>query len=200
MLRTIHDLVALGESGLRELWSRGTGVTPEDLAGWVFRGWNTSLLAARSPVGGRAFAKGFFRHGAGVEGCNFLVRLHQGDWRIDMSRPFGFFAVSPADTSGWTRHGGNGRGKRALLLDYGRGWDQEILERWGVQLEWRLRVVSRLARVLRDLVVRPSNAADGLYVGRAFLTSALKLPVSCFALERWCAMPVWPSAQAEGAA
>jgi hypothetical protein len=53
----------------------------------------------------------------------------------------------------------------------------------------RLRVVGGLARPLRDLVVRPPHAADGLYVGRAFVTSTLKLPVSCFALERWSPMP-----------
>jgi hypothetical protein len=181
MLRTLDDLVGLGEAGLRELWRRGTAPDPEDLVGWVFRGWNTSLVAARSPVGGRAFAKGFFHAGTGVEGCNFVVGLRPGEWQLDTRHPFGFFAVSA------TVH--HSRPRAALLLDYGRGRERERLAAWGVRLGLRLRIVGRLARPLRDLVVRPPHAADGLYVGRAFVTSALHLPISCFALERWRPMP-----------
>src|SRR5437588_12527876 len=96
MFRILDDLIGLGEAGLRELWQRGTAPAPEELAGWVFRGWNTSLVAARSPVGGRAFAKGFFQDGAGVAGCNFVVRVRAGEWQIDTGHPFGFFAVRPA--------------------------------------------------------------------------------------------------------
>jgi len=181
MFRILDDLIGLGEAGLRELWQRGTAPAPEELAGWVFRGWNTSLVAARSPVGGRAFAKGFFQDGAGVAGCNFVVRVRAGEWEIDTGHPFGFFAVTPA--ADWSRR------RAALLLDYGRGRGRELLATWGVRPGLRLRVVGRLARPLRDLVVRAPHAADGLYVGRAFVTSTLKLPVSCFALERWSPMP-----------
>ncbi len=180
MLRTLDDLVGLRESGLRALWSRGTAPAPQELAGWVFRGWNTSLAAARSPVGGRAFAKGFLQHGGAVHGCNFVVRLRDGEWRIDTRQPFGFFAAYPSTAShDWSET------PAALLLDYGRGRDSDALATWGGRPGLRLRVVGRLARALRDLIVRPPDAADGLYVGRAFVTSALQLPVTCFALERW---------------
>jgi hypothetical protein len=181
MFRVLDDLIGLGETGLRELWGRGTAPAAEELVGWVFRGWNTSRVAARSPVGGRAFAKGFFRDGSGVAGCNFVVRIRAGEWQIDTSRPFGFFAVTPV--ADWSRR------PPAVLLDYGRGRGRELLAAWGVRPGLGLRLVGRLARPLRDLVVRPPHAADGLYVGRAFVTSTLKLPVSCFALERWSAMP-----------
>src|SRR5205807_1594088 len=84
----------------------------------------------------------------------------------------------------------DGRRRRAaLLLDYGRGRERERLAAWGVRPGLRFRVVGRLARPVRDQVVRPPHAADGLYVGRAFVTSTFKLPVSCFALERWSPMP-----------
>jgi hypothetical protein len=181
MFRILDDLIGLGDAGLREVWQRGTAPAAEELVGWVFRGWNTSRVAARSPVGGRAFAKGFFRDGAGVAGCNFVVRVRGGEWQIDTRHPFGFFAVTPA--ADWSRP------RPALLLDYGRGRGRELLAAWGVRPGLRLRIVGRLARPLRDLVVRPPHAADGLYVGRAFMTSTLKLPVSCFALERWSPMP-----------
>ena len=181
MFRILDDLISLGEGGLRELWQRGTPPAAEELAGWVFRGWNTSRVTARSPVGGRAFAKGFFREGTGVAGCNFVVRVRAGEWQIDTSHPFGFFAVTPV--ADWSHR------RAALLLDYGRGRGRELLAAWGVRPGLRLRLVGRLARPLRDLVVRPPHAADGLYVGRAFVTSTLKLPVSCFALERWSPMP-----------
>jgi len=181
MFRILDDLIRVGEAGLRELWLRGSAPATEELVGWVFRGWNTARVAARTPVGGRAFAKGFFRDGAGVAGCNFVVRVRAGEWHIDTGRPFGFFAVTPAAD--------RRRRRAALLLDYGRGRERERLAAWGVRPGLRFRVVGRLARPLRDLVVRPPHAADGLYVGRAFVTSTFKLPVSCFALERWSPMP-----------
>ena len=56
MLNHLDDLSGLGEAGLRDLWERGVAPAAEDLAGWVFRGWNTSSLAARSPVGVRTIA------------------------------------------------------------------------------------------------------------------------------------------------
>jgi hypothetical protein len=180
MFRRLDDLVGVGERGLRDLWQRGRAPAPDELAGWVFRGWNTSLAAARSPVGGRAFAKGFFRDAGGTHGCNFVASVRDGAWQVDTRRPFGFFAVYPAqESNAWSRH------PPALLLDYGRGRSAEFLEAWGVRHRLPLRVVGRLARPLRDLVVRPPNSAEGLYVGRAFVTSALRLPVTCFALERW---------------
>jgi hypothetical protein len=186
MLRHLDELVGVGEAGLRELWRRGSAPAAEELAGWVFRGWNTALAAARSPVGGRAFAKGFFRDAGAVHGCNFVARVRDGAWHVDTRHPFGFFAAYPTTLSGaWNAH------RAALLLDYGRGRGTEFLEAWGVQSGPRLRVVGWLARPLRDLVVRPPDAIEGLYVGRAFVTSALKLPVTCFALERW--RPITPS-------
>src|SRR5256714_9291087 len=100
MFRILDDLIGLGEAGLRELWQRGTAPTPQELAGWVFRGWNTSLVAARSPVGGRAFAKGFFHDGADVAGGNFVVRVQAGRLLIDTPHPFGCFALTP--TAAWT--------------------------------------------------------------------------------------------------
>lgn len=183
MLRHLDELVGLGDAGLRDLWRRGSPPTPEELVGWVFRGWNTGLAAARSPVGGRAFAKGFLRDAGGVQGCNFVVRVRDGTWHVDTHRPFGFFAVYPTTRSRAWRH------RPALLLDYGRGREARFLAAWPGRPELRLRVVGRLARPLRDVIVRPRDAAEGLYVGRAFLTSALKLPVTCFALERWRPMP-----------
>src|SRR2546430_1614270 len=109
MFRILDDLIRVGETGLRELWLRGSAPATEELVGWVFRGWNTARVAGRSPVGGRAFAKGFFRDGAGVAGCNFVVRVRAGEWHIDTGRPFGFFAVTPA--ADWRRR------RAALLLD-----------------------------------------------------------------------------------
>ena len=176
--RGLGDLAQLREAGLRELWRSGSAPPPEELAGWVFRGWNTSLAAARSPVGGRAFAKGLFLDGAAVRGCNFTVRIHDAAWWIDLHHPFGFFAAYPTTGApAW-------RGRPpALLLDYGRRPRPER-EPEGSRRP-ALRIVSWLARSLRDLIVRPPDAAPGLYVGRAFLSSTLQLPVTCFALERW---------------
>jgi hypothetical protein len=143
----------------------------------VFRGWNTSFAAARSPVGGRAFAKAFFRDGDSVRGCNFMVRVRDGAWQIDTGHPFGFFAAyASAESHAWSAW------RPALLLDYGRGAPGR--ERSRTNRRW-LRIVSWLARPLQDLIVRPPDAAEGLYVGRAFVSPALKLPVTCFALERW---------------
>ena len=176
MFRILDDLIGLGEAGLRELWQRGTAPAPEELAGWVFRGWNTSLVAARSPVGGRAFAKGFFQDGAGVAGCNFVVRVRAGEWEIDTGHPFGFFAVTPA--ADWSRRRAAlgvrlpepDRAAATLLHLTGSVSHVTGLRSRAAQSGWRL-------------------SADGLYVGRAFVTSTLKLPVSCFALERWSPMP-----------
>ncbi|PYP69335.1 MAG: hypothetical protein DMD36_10375 [Gemmatimonadetes bacterium] len=194
MLNHLDDLSGLGEAGLRDLWERGVAPAAEELAGWVFRGWNTSNLAARSPVGGRAFAKAFFRDAEAVHGCNFVVGTRHGEWEIDTRHPFGFFAVYPTTESrAWGRH------RAALLLDYGRGRGAEFLAAWGARPSVRLRVVERLARPLRDLIRRPPNAADGLYVGRAFVTSTLKLPVTCFALERWGRMTPEPVGSREPA-
>src|SRR5947199_454845 len=125
MFRILDDLIRVGETGLRELWLRGSAPATEELVGWVFRGWNTARIAARTPVGGRAFAKGFFRDGAGVAGCNFVVRVRAGEWHIDTGRPFGFFAVTPA--ADWRRR------RAALLLDYGRGRERERLAAGGVR-------------------------------------------------------------------
>jgi hypothetical protein len=177
MIRSLDDLVRLRDGGLRNLWMRGSVPSADELTGWVFRGWNTSFAAARSPVGGRAFAKGFFREGDTVGGCNFMVRVRDGAWQIDTDHPFGFFAAyASAESRAWSGW------RPALLLDYGRGAPGREI-RGSPRL--RLRIVSWLARPLQDLIVRPPDAADGLYVGWAFLSPAVKLPVTCFALERW---------------
>ena len=194
MLKHLDELSGLGEAGLRDLWERGVAPAAEELAGWVFRGWNTSRFAARSPVGGRAFAKAFFQDAGAVHGCNFVVGTRAGEWHIDTRHPFGFFAVYPtAESRAWGRH------RPALLLDYGRGRGAEFLAAWGVRSGLRLRLVGRMARPLRDLIRRPPNAAEGLYVGRAFVTTALKVPVTCFALERWGRMTPEPAGLRESA-
>src|SRR5919197_3548467 len=138
MIRSLDDLVRLRDGGLRNLWMRGSVPSADELVGGVFRGWNTALAAARSPVGGRAFAKGFFRESGAVQGCNFPVTVHGTEWRVNTDRPFGFFRVGPTEGSAWA-------GRRALLLDYGRGQER-------VSAGVRRRVVSRFAPVLRDLV------------------------------------------------
>jgi hypothetical protein len=179
MVQSFSELIRLGEAGLLNLWRRGVVAGADDLSGWLCRGWNTSRAAARSPVGGRAFAKGFFRVGDGVRGCNFVTHVRNGEWRIDTRHPFGFFAACASrESASW-------RGARAaLLLDYSRA---DGAREAGGSLT--LRIVSWLARPLQDLIVRPLEAADGLYVGRAFLFSRLKLPLTCFALERWRPLP-----------
>lgn len=174
-VQSFSELIRLGEAGLLDLWRCGAAAGPDDLAGWLCRGWNTSLGAARSPVGGRAFTKGFFREGGGVRGCNFVTRVRNGDWHVDTRHPFGFFAVGASGASTSWREA-----RAALLLDY----VQANRAREGSR-RLALRIVSWLARPLQDLIVRPRDAADGLFVGRAFLSSTLKLPLTCFALERW---------------
>ena len=177
MIRSFGELVQLRERGLLKLWRRGVAPAPDEVAGWLFRGWNSGIAAARSPVGGRAFAKAFFRDG--VRGCNFVTHVRNGEWQVDTRHPFGFFAVcASGESTSW-------RGARpALLLDYSRA---ERAREGGRRLA--LRLVSWLARPLQDLIVRSPEAADGLYVGRAFLFPTLQLPVTCFALERWRPLP-----------
>lgn len=180
MHRRFEELAASGEVAVRALWRSGTAPAPEELAGWIFRGWNTARAVQRSPLAGAAFAKAFFWSGNTLHGCNFPVTVRDGDWRLEIGQPFGFFAVYPtAEAATWAAL------PSGLLLDYGRGRGAEFLATWGVRLRPRLRLAARLARPLRDVVVRPSQAADGLYVGRAFVTTTLKLPVTCFVLERW---------------
>jgi hypothetical protein len=186
MSSTFYEIVSSGEAGLRHLWRAGGPPREAELVGWVFRGVNTSLAARRSPLAGAEFAKGFFADGPAVYGCNFPVAVEDGCWRIDLEHPFGFFQVYPVARSGEFR--GHPAG---LLLDYASGRGGEFLNRWGVVLDSRLRLTDRLARPLRDLVVVPRDVADGVYVGRAFLSTSLRVPVTTFALQRWAPMPAF---------
>lgn len=180
MSQTFEHLVELGEGKLRDLWREGTVPPPEELAGWIFWGINTSLLARRSPLAGARFAKGFFWAEGSLYGCNFPVANRDGIRHLDGERPFGFFQIYPTGRSRrWPEH------PQGLLLDYSRGRGREFRAQTGVHLSPRLRLTDRLAGPLRDVLVRPPGAADGVFLGRAFLTSTLKLPVTCFVLERW---------------
>jgi hypothetical protein len=186
MSSTFYEIVSSGEAGLRRQWRAGGLPHEEELVGWVFRGVNTSLAARRSPLAGAEFAKGFFADGPSVYGCNFPVTVESGRWEIDLEHPFGFFQVYPVPRTGEFR--GHPAG---LLLDYSRGRGGEFQGRWGVSLNSRLRLTDRLARPLRDLVVVPPDGSDGVYVGRAFLSTSLRVPVTCFALQRWEPMPAF---------
>ncbi len=177
MPHTFQDLTAGRGPALHRLWREGTAPEPEDLDGWVFRGRNTALLAR---LGGNGpFAKGFLRTERGHEGCNFPVRVRQAGWSVDTARPFGFFHVKAVPGAA------DGAPRSALLLDYGHG-RPEALRTGGPGVA--LRVVEWMARPLRDLLVRPPDAAVGVYLGRAFYGARLRLHVSYFVLERWRAM------------
>lgn len=171
MPHTFEELTRLPERELARLWRAGTAPAPEAIAGHVFRGRNTARTARLGPGGG-AFAKGFM----GADGCNFPVSVHGDAWRIDTERPFGFFHVGP------TVHEGTGA---ALLLDYGRGRARTFRERGARDPGVALRLVEQVARALRDVLVQPGEAADGVLLGRAFFTGTLRVPITYFVLERW---------------
>lgn len=171
MPHTFKELTRLPERELARLWQAGTAPPPESIAGQIFRGRNTGRAAHLGPGGG-AFAKGFM----GADGCNFPVSVHADLWHIDTECPFGFFHVVP------TVHGDGGA---ALLLDYGRGRARAFRERGARSPGIALRVVEQVARGLRDVLVQPDDAADGVLLGRAFFTERLRVPIAYFVLERW---------------
>ncbi len=174
MPHTFEDLTAGSSATLHQLWGAGEAPEPGALAGRVFRGRNTALLARLA--GNGPFAKGFIQTSSGLEGCNFPARVRQGVWTVDTTRPFGFFRVTRMDEPG------DDGPRSALLIDYGQG-RPDALRTGGPGLA--LRVVERMARPLRDVLVRPPGAADDVYLGRAFFGARRRLHVSYFVIESW---------------
>ena len=177
MSHAFAELTGLPEAELRSLWRRGTPPPPGGIEGLVFRGRNTAAAARFGPAAG-AFAKGFFRTGQEVDGCNFPVAVRGGEWQVDVAHPFGFFRVEP------NSHPVRGQGPpAALLLDYGRGRAASFRRRGAPRPGLSLRLLELAARPLRDLLVQPPDSPPGVLLGRAYFTGTLLVPVSFFVLE-----------------
>jgi hypothetical protein len=161
------ELAKLPHRELARAFLRGHAPVLDELAGWEFRGLNTTPVARLGRV--RKFVKGFERR----EGSrrDELVGYNRPVAQNRLSEPwvarphrFGWYRVSPVDpTERDNEH------LHAALLDYGRGgnpaWDP--------------------SRGLRDYLVQIDPRDPDLYLGRAYYAlGPARIPVSYFVLER----------------
>jgi hypothetical protein len=194
MPHAFEELSRLPARELRQLWLRGAPPLREDLADRVFRGRNIAA-AARSGPGGGAFAKAFFGSSAELDGCNFPVRVHAAEWRIDVGSPYGFFLLES------TVRVPRGAGPApSLLLDYGRGRAASYRARGAPRPPLAQRLLELAARPLREVLVRPVDWPATLLLGRAYFSGTLGVPLNFFVLEAWQPLSAaWATAPAAAA-
>ena len=165
-----RELAKASRAERARVFAAGTAPDIDALAGFEFRGWNTSWVTGL--LGFRKFVKGFFAGTSGAYGCNSPAEQNglDGDWRTKPSDEepgwYAFYAVDPAATT---------NPRDAVLLDYGRGHN------------------GFPAKLLRDHVVRVAPGDDDLLLGKAYLAvGPLRIPVSYFVLERRRRAPTTP--------
>jgi hypothetical protein len=153
---------------LEQAFLRGHTPEPADLAGWEFRGLNTTRLAWLGGI--KKFVKGFeWQDESGtagqLRGYNRPVRQNRvrGPWRPGDKR-FGWYQVARVDPTA-----PDNAYLHALLLDYGKGgnptWDPS-------------------AR-LRDYLIQPDPVDPTLYLGKAYYAlGRTRVPLSFFVIER----------------
>lgn len=165
------DLVTIATMDPAELcrvFDRGEPVSPNEVAGWEFRGYNVPQFA--SVLGIRKFVKGFKSVDGEVRGYNIKVAQNGGPlepW-IPLRNPdgtdirHGYYLVEPAPDSAPV--------PRSLFLDYGRGGNPRLDP----------------SSVLRDYLRKVEPGRDDLLIGRAYAEVLGRLIyVSEFILERW---------------
>lgn len=162
-----RELARLDRSELRRLMRRGVAVAPAEVAGAVFRGWNTARLS--SLLLSRKFLKRFHAPGPNglVRGENVLARQNSitAPWRPRFgARGLMPFVVMPPDRRT------EDDSRRGLVISYG-GWPGR----------GRLNPLSHVV----DYVVRPPPDRPGLLLGASwFEIGAHRVFLEHFVLER----------------
>ncbi len=166
------DYAVLARSSDRQLESifrSFPGPSPESLAGFEFRGFNTPAFTKL--LGIQKFIKGFFDAGNGVEGYNIPVRQNDfySPWlhRPDAENPkrFGFYRVSKVDPAARDNFY-----PQAVLLDYGASPRNAFY---------------RVEKVLRDYLIVPEPENPDLLLGKAYIAlGSARIKSNFFVLER----------------
>ncbi|MBI3553862.1 MAG: hypothetical protein HY077_15310 [Elusimicrobia bacterium] len=162
-------LARLSNNELEKIFRASKGPTPESLAGWEWRGYNTPWFC--SVIGIRQFIKGFFRNErGGIEGYNIPPKQTglDGEWvqkpSPEAPKRFGFYVVGPVRADSV-----DNLYPDALLLDYGAS---------PRNASWRVE------RLLRDYVVQPDEKNQDIMLGKAYLALGRRVPTSFFVIER----------------
>lgn len=157
---TFETLAQAGSGDLEQVLRDGTAPDPEELEGWIYRGWNREPV---SKLSGQKFKKGFRRRDGQAFGYNELVvqdgRGPHGEWksRLKDGRPrqFGYFRVSPVQQLPPDKL--NARHRHLVLFDY------NVPTNTGTNLP---------LRIIRDFVALPNPGDHSLMLGRAYLQLA----------------------------
>ena len=165
---SFEDLCGLGADLHDELFHRGVMPEFENLAGWQFKGWNSSLVSAA--MGIRRFIKGFWDKGGDWEDCDSIWGYNL--WVRQAGRPSdnwiasnSWFPSLPTETppANPVRHGiykvlpaknspGDHKFPHALLLDYGQGNNP----------------LTHMGRNLRDYMIQVYEDDPTLLLGKAY--------------------------------
>lgn len=164
-----RELAHFSNSQLEVILRAAKGPIPESLAGFEWRGCNTSWRLKM--LGLQKFIKGFFREGVLVEGYNIPVQQNGFDapWldRPTPERPkrFAFYLVTQV-----SQESVDNLYPESILLDYGAS---------------RKNRAYAIERLLRDYIVQPDPDNPDLLLGKAYLAvGRLRLPSNFFILER----------------
>lgn len=168
--RDFEEVCRLTRREQQALFERGEPPPIESLAGWDFRGWNSSLLPK---LGGfQKFVKGFYRkldarpgEGEGFN-CPVLQNGLDGEWLAlpadDEPKRFGFYTAAPL------REPSARAPAESLLLDYGAHPANPLLDP---------------SRRLRDLLVEIDGDPD-LLLGKAHVSLGRWFFAGYFVLAR----------------
>lgn len=165
---TYKELAVSSNSVLEEIFRAGKQPSPEQFAGYEFRGFNTPFFARL--LGIQQFIKGMFRNSKGkIEGYNISVRQTglDGQWEYKSSEPkrFGFYDVYPVRAGDRDNYYPD-----ATLLDYGSNPRNGLFDPW----------------VLRDYMVQPYAGNPDIFIGKAYIrVGPVCIPSNFFILERY---------------
>lgn len=164
-----RKLAHSSNADLEAVFRAGTQPSPDALAGYEFRGFNTPFFAKL--LGIQKFVKGFFKESGAVEGYNIPVQQNgfEGAWlhkpSAEAPKRFGFYNVYPV-----RKYERDNLYPNALLLNYGASARNPFY---------------RVERVLRDYVVQVDPANADLLLGKAYLAfGPVRVPSNFFVLER----------------